>query len=150
MDAESGSASGWTNEFGVMTVDSSYQRNGAYCFAGWAGDWRGYRRIDLAAAGITRSQISKGAYISFSAWQRAYAENNDPGRIGIRFLDASLAEISTTLSPWDNTSVSYTRKHLVEQIPSNAAYVDLVLEGDYVSGDAAGAYFDDLEAGYSH
>jgi len=150
MDAEVGNTSGWSNEFGTMVIDKTYQRSGTSCFAGSAANWRGYRRIDLAAAGVTQNQIGKGAYISFSAWQRAYDTNNDPGRTGIRFLDTSKAVISTILAPWDNTSVTYTRKHLVEQIPLNAAYVDLILEGQYLAGASAGAYFDDLEAGYSY
>jgi len=149
MDAESGDTSGWTNEFGTMVVDKSMMRNGTSCFAGNAANWRAYRRVNLPAAGVTQARITKGSYISFSVWQRAYAATNDPGRIGIRFLTAAKSEIATIYAPWDSTSVAYTRKHLVEQIPANAAYVDLVLEGQYVSGSTTGAYFDDMEAGYS-
>jgi hypothetical protein len=150
MDAESGNTSGWVNEFGNMVVDETYQRSGTSCFAGSAANWRGYRRIDMAATGVTQDQIRNGAFISFSAWQRVFASENGPGRIGIRFLDTFMTEISTILSPWDNNSVTYARKQLVEQIPSNAAYVDLILEGQYVAGASAGAYFDDMEAGYSY
>jgi hypothetical protein len=147
LDAEAGSAAGWENEFGTLQAFNNYQRSGNFVFQGTTQNYRAYQRIDLAASGITPSQLDSGAVVSFRAWQKAFNNNNDPGRIGLRFLDLIGNEIRSVFTPWDGKNTAWVPKGLVQTIPANAAYVDILLEGQYVSGGSTGAYFDDLEVG---
>ncbi len=145
LNAETGNTTGWINEFGSLEVNSSTQKSGSYCFQGGAQNFRAYQRISLAQSGITAQDLAAGAKVAFRAWQRALTWNNDPGRIGIRFLDASQTEISSVFTDSDFKNSTYVPKGLIRDIPTNAAYVDILLEGDLKSGGAVSTYFDDLE-----
>lgn len=155
---EAGSASGWTNEFGTMTVDANTwgKRTGNYGLCGTGASWRGYQRFGLAALGVTQGMLTAGAFANLHAYQRSYGtedltvmSGDDPGRVGIRFFDASMVEISSHYQCYTARTV-WTGRPLTEVIPPNAAYVDFMLQGVYNSGGAAGAYFDDLTASISY
>lgn len=145
LNAESGNTIGWQNEFGTLQATPNYQRTGSYCFQGGKQDYRAFQRIGLAQSGVTPAHLANGAKFSFRAWQQAFGSNNDPGRIGLRFLDAAQQGIAEYYTNWDSDNFSYVSKSLIETIPGNAAFVDIILEGRYMAGGATGAYFDDLE-----
>jgi hypothetical protein len=58
--------------------------------------------------------------------------------------------ISSVYTPFDGINSKYSRKHLVSEIPPGTKHVDVILEGQYISGSVAGAYFDDIELGYTY
>lgn len=147
LDAEVGDSRGWTNEFGELrvNVEPALARSGAAHFIGGPGNYRAYQRIDLAARGITPEQLAQGVAVSFRAWQRSLSYGDDPGRIGLRVLDAAGNELSISYTPWEGRYATYMARGLVKRLPENAAYVDVILEGQLVKGGAASAYFDDLE-----
>ena len=147
LDAETLDTRGWTNEFGELRVDvdSSLSHSGSAHFYGGAGNFRAYQRIDLAANGVTQADLNAGTTVAFHAWQRALSYGDDPGRIGLRVLDAAGNEISSIFTDWDYKNSVYIPKDLYQHLPTNAAYVDLLLEGQLVRGSASSAYFDDLE-----
>ena len=145
LDAETGNTLGWSNEFGQLEISSSVNRSGSYGFEGSGGNFRAYQRVDIAQSGITSQHLAQGAKFSFRAWQRALSWGNDSGRIGLRFLDANQMEISTFFTDWDYKNSVFVPKVLIESIPLNCAFVDILLEGQLRSGTDTNAHFDDLE-----
>lgn len=149
LDAESGDTRGWTNEFGELRINSStaLARSGTAHFLGGFADFRAYQRIDLAQNGVGQSYLDQGVVISFRAWQRALSYGDDPGRIGLRILDINGNELAIFFTDWDDKNTTYVPKVLIQTLPANAAFVDLILEGRLVKGTNSSAYFDDLEVG---
>jgi hypothetical protein len=149
LDAESGDTRGWTNEFGELRINQSTtrSRSGAAHFLGGDGDYRAYQRIELAQNGVGQSQLDQGVVISFRAWQSCLSYGDDPGRIGLRILDFNGNELAIFFTDWDDKNTTYMPKALIQTLPADAAFVDLILEGKRVKGTTASAYFDDLEVG---
>jgi hypothetical protein len=149
LDAESGDTRGWTNEFGELRINlnTTLARSGTAHFIGGGADYRAYQRIDLAQNGVGQSHLDQGVVISFRAWQRSLSYDDDPGRIGIRILDKNGNELSISFTDWDGKNSTYMPKSLVQTLPADAAFVDLILEGKLLKGVSASAYFDDLEVG---
>jgi hypothetical protein len=100
--AESGSAIGWTNEVGTLTARNLADRKppeGTWYFdAGSNAQTVARQRLDLVAQGISATDLDTGALWAKIRWKQAAFDNNDPGGMGLRMLNAAAGTISTTYS----------------------------------------------------
>lgn len=101
--AESGSATGWTNETGVLTARNTANRTppeGTWYFDGGStATCVARQRLDLVAQGISAADLDTGALWGKIRWWQAAFDNNDPGGMGLRMLNGAAGTISTTYSP---------------------------------------------------
>jgi hypothetical protein len=146
--AETGNTTGWTNELGALGVRSSGP--GAYdgtyyFFGGTSAETRARQRVDIVAAGLDSGDIDNGrSYADLSAWMAGFPVDNDEGEIGIRFLNAAQATISTVYSGLVNRTDTWVLVDLRNIIPVGTRYIDVLLHAKRFSGTNNDAYFDDI------
>ncbi len=147
--AESGTT-GWTDELGGLGTRSDTPApyaGTAYFFGGAYAETRASQRVDLVAAGAAVVALDAGTCAATVGWQQAsYDGTNDPGACGLRFLDAALAELSTSMGTDTLVSPALTwsaRSHSAA-IPAGARYVDVLIHAVRAAGTNNDGYFDAL------
>jgi hypothetical protein len=146
--AETGNTTGWTNELGALGVNSSGPDayDGTYYFyGGTSAETRARQRVDIVAAGLDSGDIDNGrSYADLSAWMAGFPVDTDQGEIGIRFLNAAQATISTVYSGLVNRTDTWVLVNLRNNIPVGTRYIDVLLHAKRFSGTNNDAYFDDI------
>ena len=149
--AESGTT-GWTDELGGLgtRADTPSPHSGsAYFFGGAYAETRARQRVDLVAAGASATSLdSGGCSAAVGWWQASYDGTNDPGACGLRFLDASLSVLSTSMATDSLVSPALTwseRSHSAA-IPAGTRYMDVLIHATRAAGTNNDGYFDDITA----
>ena len=147
--AESGTT-GWTDEIGGLGTRSATPdpyAGSAYFFGGAYAETLARQRVDLVAAGASAVNLDAGTCSATVGWQQAsFDGTNDPGACGLRFLDASLAVLSTSMATDALVSPALTwaaRSHSAA-IPAGARYVDVLIHALRAAGTNNDGYFDAL------
>ena len=157
--AETGDASGWTNEVGAIGVRGANPaaHNGSWYFTGGAVVQSIARqRFNIATVtGLSTTDIDTAAaagnlWARVNWWQNNY-DNSDPGSMGIRMLDGTPTQLSLTYSGLVaivQTGTSggnrFELRGLPVLVPSGARNIDAVIRNDRTSGTNNDAYFDDI------
>ena len=139
---------GWSVSSGAATTATNpAPRSGLYCFFVGPGVTFAeiYQDVAIPTAAISNVDASLAA-VSITWWQRAWATNNDQGRLGLRFLDQSnnlLSERYSTYidnNPWQSFTINKAK------IPANTRTIRVVLQGQRISGSDpdTDVYFDDI------
>lgn len=140
-DASDG-LTGWTTSGGFVT-DSSQPNNtfkgGSLCFQADGDGATAYQDLAIPSELVG----AETAYVHW--WQSSYDTDgdNDPGRVGFRFLDGSGGELSSAFSPFQApTSERWSERDLTAEIPEGTETIRLVMEGQFQTGTVTNAYFD--------
>ena len=146
--AESGNTSGWTVEtgsFGVRSASPAPYAGGYYFYAGSSAVSVMRQRVDLVALGWSTAQLDdETVFAVLSAMLSGFDGGNDPARIGLRFLDASLGTVIEHYSqPW-TTNQTWTENRFIRTVPAGTRYVDILLRGNRTGGTNNDAYFDSV------
>lgn len=142
---------GWTREAGDFEVisDRSYDDLQTGCFWGGISSYsRGSQRLDLLnmTPPLSAVQIDAGAMnIEVKWYGGTYNQSSDDlPKLSVRFLDASLVEISTATNGYFNPTTGgfpvaggtmyWQFRTDTFDIPVNTRYLDIVLEFDRNTG----------------
>lgn len=153
--AESG-VTGWTNEVGGLATRAANPapHSGSAYFSGGSNvQTIARQRFDLlAATGLTGAQldaeIAAGAWARVNWWQAGFGgADTDMCAMGVRFLDASSAQISLTYNGIFQIvpNLVWIYRGMPLAIPAGARYLDLVYRSDRSSGTNNDGYIDDIE-----
>ena len=150
-NAETGSISGWTVEtgsLGVRQASPSPHSGSYYFFAGTDAICLARQRVDLVSLfSSIASPIDAGIASCVLSWyQASYDAASDPGCMGLRFLDASLSTISTSMatSLYVSPSLTWVQRSVSVSIPVLTRYVDILISGTRTSGTNNDSYYDDI------
>lgn len=155
--AESGSATGWTAETGTgIAAKNTANRTppeGSWYFDGGSNVVSVSRqRLDLVSQGMSSGELDSGTAWAKIRWYQAAFDNNDPGGMGIRTLNAALSTLATTYSPLVYTlggtgAAPYYWQHRCYPvaIPTNTRHIDALYNASgRTSGTNNDHYVDDI------
>lgn len=145
--AEAGNTSGWTVEQGSFGVRSASPAPyaGSWYFDGGTALFVVRQRVDLIALGWTAAELDSGTLGAQIAAQMAGFDGvNDPGSIGLRYLNSAQATLAEYYSPEYTTNQVWVARSFARPMPVGTRYVDLLLKGRRTSGTNNDAYFDDV------
>lgn len=151
--AEAGNTSGWTVEsggFGTRTAGPSPYAGTRYFTAGTSVNSLARQRLDLAAQGVSTSDIDAGLVAVVLSVQSASYDENDPGSIGFRALDASLATLVEHIptNRWVLPVQTWKERKVRLMLPSGTRHLDVLLRSTRTSGTANDSYWDDAAVHY--
>ena len=147
-DAETGDATGWTNEQGVLTVRTQNPppNQGFYYFVdATSAIHKSRQRVDVSAFA---ADIDAGLMTVTITWQQAsYSSGDDRSACGIRLLNSSQSQIAesiaTETTPVPRMTWVY-RSHSIN-VASGTRYIDAIIKMTRAAGTANDGYTDDIK-----
>jgi hypothetical protein len=148
-DAESG-ITNWTGDIESLTSNEcnsvpTYEGSNFFAVGGVCANEQdtgiAFQNIDVSSYA---SQIDAQTYlVEYSAYMRAFANNNDLPELYVEFLDENDASISATVSI-SNATPDWTSKSSNALIPVGTRILKITLRGNRLTGSDNDSYYDAL------